>query len=178
MSHVPTIHFNGYYQRLWSIISVMLNLLFLCFQALMPCTVKTAAKSGHARVTPNTATEPQPAVTLTLPHPKQTYPISDTKWLPVIVIQLELTKIVSKTSLQWKFDIWHQRLPIAHNWFVRCPRPTVQGGRAPQVQVWRYFLRQRFCVLCYEIRIPSPFLPLSPLECKFQNKTGTELLTP
>ena len=35
------------------------------------------------------------------------------------------------------------------------------------VQGWRYFLGQRWCVLCFGICIPSlPFLPLSRLECK------------
>ena len=41
---------------------------------------------------------------------------------------------------------------------------------------WRY-LCQRFCVLSFEIWIPSLFYTCTLPECKFQNKTCTEPLT-
>ena len=50
---------------------------------------------------------------------------------------------------------------------VTCRGRTIND---PDLEDSSYFLGQRSCVLCFEICIPTLFLTLSPLECKFQNK--------
>ena len=68
------------------------------------------------------------------------------------------------------------RLNLFVHWTsVKLPASKVSRN----VHCLKYFLGQRFCVLCSEIWFPFLFSPspLSPLECRFQNKTCTEPLT-
>ena len=58
-----------------------------------------------------------------------------------------------------------------------CVNAEENPRRGTHIQGWRYFLGQRFSVLCSEIGIPSPFFPSPLWSANFKIKTGTEPLT-
>ena len=91
----------------------------------------------------------------------------------------------ARASAKWEMEIAEERegrkdgCHILSDRADDCSRTEQQMGsfKSRIVQGSRYFLGQRFCVLCFEILHSLHFLPICPLWCKFQNKTGTEPLT-